>query len=142
MLKIRSMKLNAEAEKEALQSQNRVSDGMMFKLDWDPRIITLGDAATNEPLLSFIEDSWYNITELCQYLCYKLICDSSLMPFDPNPELHHDNERKHKLTPQEAEFLFPPIHSELFKKVPLNIVEFSGSMQKFVGFWIPDVRPA
>ena len=39
MYKIRSMKLNAEAEKEQLQSQNRVSDGMMFKLDWDPRII-------------------------------------------------------------------------------------------------------
>lgn len=39
MLKIRSMKLNAEAEKEQLQTQNRVSDGLMFKLDWDPRII-------------------------------------------------------------------------------------------------------
>lgn len=39
MYKIRSMKLNAEAEKEKLQAQNRVSDGMMFKLDWDPRII-------------------------------------------------------------------------------------------------------
>lgn len=39
MYKIRSMKLNAEAEKEQLQAQNRVSNGMMFKLDWDPRII-------------------------------------------------------------------------------------------------------
>lgn len=33
------MKLNAEAEKEKLQSQNRVSDGMMFKIEWDPRVI-------------------------------------------------------------------------------------------------------
>ena len=39
MIKIRSMKMNAEAEKEKLQAQNRVKDGMMFKLDWDPRII-------------------------------------------------------------------------------------------------------
>lgn len=39
MYKIRSMKPNAEAEKEMLQSQNRVSDGMMFKIEWDPRVI-------------------------------------------------------------------------------------------------------
>ena len=39
MYKIRSMKMNAEAEKELLQSQNTIKDGMMFKLDWDPRII-------------------------------------------------------------------------------------------------------
>lgn len=39
MIKIRSMKPNAEAEKDQLQEQNRVADGMMFKLDWDPRII-------------------------------------------------------------------------------------------------------
>ena len=39
MIKIRSMKLNAEAEKEKLQQQNTIKDGMMFKLDWDPRII-------------------------------------------------------------------------------------------------------
>ena len=39
MIKIRSMKLDAEAEKEKLQAQNRVSDGMMFKIEWDPRVI-------------------------------------------------------------------------------------------------------
>jgi len=39
MYKIRSMKLNAEAEKEKLQAQNRISDGMMFKIEWDPRVI-------------------------------------------------------------------------------------------------------
>lgn len=39
MFKIRSMKMNAEAEKEQLQAQNRVSDGMMFKIEWDPRVI-------------------------------------------------------------------------------------------------------
>ena len=39
MYKIRSMKLNAEAEKAELQAQNRVSDGMMFKIEWDPRVI-------------------------------------------------------------------------------------------------------
>ena len=33
------MKLNAEAEKEKLQAQNRISDGMMFKIEWDPRVI-------------------------------------------------------------------------------------------------------
>ena len=37
--KIRSMHLDAEDRKKELMSQNRVQDGMMFKLDFDPRII-------------------------------------------------------------------------------------------------------
>ena len=37
--KIRSMYLDAEDRKKELMAQNRVSDGMMFKLDFDPRII-------------------------------------------------------------------------------------------------------
>ena len=39
LLKFRSMIPEAEAQKQALAEQNRVSDGMMFKLDFDPRII-------------------------------------------------------------------------------------------------------
>ena len=39
MLKLRSMYLDAEERKAELMKQNRVSDGMMFKLDFDPRII-------------------------------------------------------------------------------------------------------
>ena len=37
--KIRSMYLDAEERKKEFMQDNRVSDGMMFKLDWDPRII-------------------------------------------------------------------------------------------------------
>ena len=37
--KIRSMYMDAEERKQELMEQNRVGDGMMFKLDWDPRII-------------------------------------------------------------------------------------------------------
>ena len=37
--KIRSMYMDAEERKKDLMSENRVQDGMMFKLDWDPRII-------------------------------------------------------------------------------------------------------
>ena len=39
MYKIRSMYLDADARKQELMDQNRVSDGLMFKLDFDPRII-------------------------------------------------------------------------------------------------------
>ena len=39
MYKIRSMVMNADEKKKELMAQNRVSDGMMFKLDFDPRII-------------------------------------------------------------------------------------------------------
>lgn len=37
--KIRSMYIDAEERKKELMAQNRVQDGMMFKLDFDPRII-------------------------------------------------------------------------------------------------------
>lgn len=37
--KIRSMYMDAEERKKELMNQNRVSDGMMFKMDFDPRII-------------------------------------------------------------------------------------------------------
>lgn len=39
MLKIRSMAVDADAQKEMLMRENRVPDGMMFKMDFDPRII-------------------------------------------------------------------------------------------------------
>ena len=39
MYKFRSMYLDAEERKAALMSQNKIQDGMMFKLDDDPRII-------------------------------------------------------------------------------------------------------
>lgn len=39
MYKFRSMHMDAEERKEDLASENRVSDGMMFKIDFDPRII-------------------------------------------------------------------------------------------------------
>ena len=37
--KIRSMRMDAEELKKELMEQNRVKDGMMFKMDFDPRII-------------------------------------------------------------------------------------------------------
>ncbi len=39
MYKIRSMDIDADEHKQELMDQNRVKDGMMFKLDFDPRII-------------------------------------------------------------------------------------------------------
>ena len=39
MYKIRSMYMDAEERKKDLMDQNRVKDGLMFKLDFDPRII-------------------------------------------------------------------------------------------------------
>ncbi len=39
MYKIRTMRLDAESMKASLMKDNRVKDNMMFKLDWDPRVI-------------------------------------------------------------------------------------------------------
>lgn len=39
MYKFRSMYMDAEERKKEIMAQNRVSDGKMFKLDFDPRVI-------------------------------------------------------------------------------------------------------
>ena len=39
MYKFRSMYMDAEERKKELMAQNKVGDGMMFKMDFDPRII-------------------------------------------------------------------------------------------------------
>lgn len=39
LYKFRSMYMNAEEQKKELMETNRIKDGMMFKLDYDPRII-------------------------------------------------------------------------------------------------------
>ena len=39
IIKIRSMYMDADARKAELMADNRVKDGMMFKMDFDPRVI-------------------------------------------------------------------------------------------------------
>ena len=39
MYKFRSMYMDAEERKKELMNQNKISDGLMFKMDFDPRII-------------------------------------------------------------------------------------------------------
>ncbi len=67
-LKIRSMVMDAEAMKQQLMEQNRVKDGMMFKLDFDPRIIgakRLPDGRIKKGIGNFIRD--WSIDELPQF---------------------------------------------------------------------------
>lgn len=57
MYKFRTMYPDAEERKAELLAQNRVEDGMMFKLDFDPRIIgnrILPDGTMKEGLGSFL----------------------------------------------------------------------------------------
>lgn len=59
MYKFRSMYLDAEERKQELMAQNRVKDGMMFKLDWDPRIIgskKMPDGTTKKGIGNIIRD--------------------------------------------------------------------------------------
>ncbi len=39
MYKIRTMRNDAESLKASLSNQNKMKDGMMFKIEWDPRVI-------------------------------------------------------------------------------------------------------
>lgn len=57
MYKFRTMYPDAEERKKELMEQNRVKDGMMFKLDFDPRIIgnkVLPDGTKKEGIGSFL----------------------------------------------------------------------------------------
>ncbi|MBP3371671.1 MAG: sugar transferase [Clostridia bacterium] len=68
MYKFRSMYPDAEARKAELMEQNRVSDGMMFKLEYDPRIIgckKLPDGTVKKGIGNFIRD--YSIDEFPQF---------------------------------------------------------------------------
>ncbi|MDO5416766.1 MAG: sugar transferase [Lachnospiraceae bacterium] len=59
MYKFRSMYMDAEERKKELMKENRVKDGMMFKLDWDPRIIgskKLPDGTMKKGIGNYIRD--------------------------------------------------------------------------------------
>lgn len=68
MYKFRSMYLDAEERKKELMEQNRVKDGMMFKLDWDPRIIgskKLPDGTVKKGIGNYIRD--WSLDEFPQF---------------------------------------------------------------------------
>ena len=68
MYKFRSMYPDAEARKEELMKDNRVKDGMMFKLDFDPRIIgckRLSDGTVKKGIGNFIRD--WSLDEFPQF---------------------------------------------------------------------------
>ena len=68
MYKFRSMYMDAEERKKELMAQNKVSDGMMFKMDFDPRIIgnkILSDGTKETGIGQFIRKT--SIDELPQF---------------------------------------------------------------------------
>lgn len=68
MYKFRSMYLDAEERKAELMAQNRVQGGLMFKLDYDPRIIGCEkrpDGTIKKGIGNFIRD--YSLDEFPQF---------------------------------------------------------------------------
>lgn len=68
LYKFRSMYPDAEARKEELREKNRVGDGMMFKLDYDPRIIgcrQLPDGTVKKGIGNWLRD--WSIDEFPQF---------------------------------------------------------------------------
>ena len=68
MYKFRSMYLDAEARKAELMEQNRVQGGLMFKLEFDPRIIgseKRPDGTIKKGIGNFIRD--YSLDEFPQF---------------------------------------------------------------------------
>ena len=65
MLKFRSMYKNAEERKAELMKHNTVSDGMMFKMDNDPRVLGSGPDGTKKGIGWFIRR--FSIDEFPQF---------------------------------------------------------------------------
>lgn len=68
MYKFRSMYLDAEARKAELMKENRVGSGLMFKLDFDPRIIgckKLPDGTIKKGVGNYIRD--WSLDEFPQF---------------------------------------------------------------------------
>ena len=62
------MYMDAEERKKELMKQNRVKDGMMFKLEWDPRIIgtkKLPDGTIKKGIGNIIRD--FSLDEFPQF---------------------------------------------------------------------------
>ena len=69
MYKFRSMYMDAEERKAELMEENRVKDGMMFKLEFDPRVIgnkVLPDGTKKTGIGQFIRDT--SLDEFPQFL--------------------------------------------------------------------------
>lgn len=66
--KLRSMYMDADERKAALMAENRIDDGMMFKMDFDPRIIgnvELPDGTKKTGIGAFIRK--YSLDEFPQF---------------------------------------------------------------------------
>ena len=91
ILKIRSMHVNAEENKKDLMDQNRVKDDMMFKLDFDPRIIgnkILPDGRKKTGIGEFIRK-----TSLDEFPQFFLVLTGVMSTVGTRPPLPSEYER-------------------------------------------------
>ena len=95
--KIRSMYMDAEERKKELMEQNRVKDGMMFKLDFDPRIIgnkVLADGTQKTGIGEFIRKT--SLDEFPQFFNVLAGSMSTIGTRPPTPDEYEKYKYHHR----------------------------------------------
>ena len=84
ILKFRSMRADAEEHKQELMAQNKVKDGLMFNVDFDPRVIgneELPDGTKKRGFGEFLSRS--SLDEFPQFFCVLIGTMSTVGPRPP-----------------------------------------------------------
>lgn len=135
MYKFRSMYPDAEERKAELMKENRVKDGMMFKLDYDPRIIgcrKLPDGTIKKGIGNYIRE--WSLDEFPQFLNV-LIGQMSVCGTRPPSE---DEFQKYKLHHRSRLAIKPGVTGLWQVSGRSNITDFEEVVkldQKYIREW-------